>query len=151
MANPIIKWTKNTSSGFFVNVSGNLTSAGNVWSGDMTSPSQKWKISFPAVTITGGPNVESPWKPDYHLSFDRINGQQLQTGVTFNSGGGYSANSPSLPWGSGITGGFMFNNVASPASCAGRFYMTFTWASNLQDFTSWRYSIDIEVSGAAPA
>lgn len=150
MPNPIIKWTKNTSTSFFINLTGNLTPAGNVWSGDLTSPYQKWKVVFPQVTVNGGPNVESPWKPDYHFSFGQISGQQLKTGVTFNSGGGYSAVSAHLPWGSGIDGGFMFSNVASPSACVGRFYMTFTWASDPSNFATWRYSIDIEVSNAAP-
>jgi len=147
MSTPIISWSKDSSHEFFVNITGNLTAAGETWAGTTTSPAKKWKVTFPQVVVAGGPNSPTPWAPNYHFSFGQITGQLLNSHVTFNSGGGYSSQSPNLPWGSGIDGGFMFTNVPTPNVSAGSFYMTFTWASTISNFSTWRYSIDIAVNG----
>jgi hypothetical protein len=163
MINPFINWCTDSAGGFFVNISGSLTAAGNVWSGVAVSPTGRWKLSFdPGSRVIQ--NI-SPPHFNYDLTMATVSAIQnfgpARTYQIYASGFGVSS------WGSDLTPppappsstppylprlwgwSFKFDNGSgqpAPAWWSGLYRITLTWTSKPADLATWRYDVDVVVN-----
>ena len=137
-----VYWFKEASDGFYASISGFAASNGSLWSGKLTSFNGHWQMTFPATkvekAITGG------FK--YNFGGLSIAGKQLDGGLTFATGGGSNLTFQNVPWGTGVGEIWNFRvNEAPVNNWEGRGYLTLFNARNFDDFTSWRFNLDVEV------
>ena len=147
MSNEYIHWSKDSVDGFFVSITGNVNADGTGgWKGNPVSPNFIWSVgSHPFDIGTRGPG-------NYVYNSEAFQATRLYTpsalcNIQFLS---FCANksAPSLPWFPGTPQHLWHVNPGTnpPIGWKANYILTFTWASNIADLSTWRYNIDIEVN-----
>lgn len=142
-AAPISNWTEDSNGGFSLHLSGNLSvlanGYGQLWSGDLLSPSGDWAINY------GGGFVRRGWDESDPYTFvaNGISGASLapDRDLRLFTGGGYACQSQTLAWGSGNGWAMILGDDSE--GWEGSTHITFTGATNMSDFSTWQWEADI--------
>ena len=146
MINPIISWTDDTDIGFFVNITGNLSSIGAIWNGTIQSPTGRWQLTYPVtavIPILPAPNIL------FGYTFPNLSGKQLYGPLSFTSGAGLGYNFGGPIWGAQTGANWIFSaNGGNAPGWTGNATIAFTSCVDATKFATWRYSIDISINNS---
>ena len=159
MSTFFIHWITDSPHGFSLNITGLLSATGDIWSGLTPSPSGNWKL-----TLDSGSKVTQTVNPP-HYNYDLHMSNMLAVQAAgpsknfdiFTAGFGLSSwpgqvpqttPPPFLPRSSGWQ--FTFESKPGgapvPPGWKGTYTVTLLRALVPADFTTWLYTIDIEVN-----